>query len=92
MGTPVTRLQPEGVLRCQSVPPLIPAYNKFMGEGEVDRTDQLRKMYGLIGNQSINGFVFFFNSLTMLLTIPICCINMAALLITLIPRICLGLG
>ena len=32
MDTPVARLQPEGVLRYQSVPPLLPAYNKFMGE------------------------------------------------------------
>ena len=44
MDTPVARLQPEGVLRHQSVPPLLPAYNKFMGG--VDRTDQLRKTYG----------------------------------------------
>ena len=44
MDTPVARLQPEGVLRYQSVPPLLPAYNKFMGG--VDRTDQLRKTYG----------------------------------------------
>ena len=42
--TPVTRVQPEGVLRCQSVPPILPAYNKFMGG--VDRTDQHRRTYG----------------------------------------------
>ena len=44
MDTSVARLQPEGVLRFQSVPPLLPAYNKFMGE--VDRNDQFRMMYG----------------------------------------------
>ena len=44
MDSKVTRLQPGGVLRNQSVPPLLPAYNKFMGG--VDRTDQLRKTYG----------------------------------------------
>ena len=41
--TPVARLLPEGVLRYQSVPPILPAYNKFMGG--VDRTDQRRRMY-----------------------------------------------
>ena len=41
MDSQVARLQPEGVLRNQSVPPLLPAYNMFM-DG-VDRTDQLRK-------------------------------------------------
>ena len=37
MGSKVFRMQPGGVLRAQSVPPLLPAYNKFMGG--VDRTD-----------------------------------------------------
>ena len=44
MDTPVARLQPEGVLRYQSVPPILPAYNKFMGG--VDRTNQRRRTYG----------------------------------------------
>ena len=44
MDSKVFRMQPGGVLRAQSVPPLLPAYNKFMGG--VDRTDQLRKTYG----------------------------------------------
>ena len=44
MDSQVTRLQPEGVLRKQSVPPLLPAYNKFMGG--VDRTGHIRKTYG----------------------------------------------
>ena len=44
MDTPVAKFQPEGVLRYHFVPPLRPAYNRFMGG--VDRTDQLRKMYG----------------------------------------------
>ena len=43
MDSQVARVQPEGVLRNQSVPPLLPAYNMFMGG--VDRTDQLRKAY-----------------------------------------------
>ena len=44
MDSKVFRLQPEGVLREQSVPPLLPAYNKYMGA--VDLTDQLIKPYG----------------------------------------------
>ena len=44
MDARVARLQPGGVLQTQSVPPLLPAYNKFMGG--VDRTDQIRKSYG----------------------------------------------
>lgn len=41
----VARLQPKGrVLKLQSVPPLVPAYNKFMGG--VDRFNHLRKTYG----------------------------------------------
>ena len=44
MSSKVFRLQPEGVLREQSVPPLLPAYNKYMGA--VDLTDQLVKPYG----------------------------------------------
>ena len=39
-----------------------------------------------IGNQSVTGSVFSFNSLTVLLTMPICGTNMAALLITFVPR------
>ena len=44
MASKVFRLQPEGVLREQHVPPLLPAYNKYMGA--VDLTDQLKKAYG----------------------------------------------
>ena len=44
MESRVARLQPGCVLKKQSVPPLLPAYNKFMGG--VDRTDHLRKSYG----------------------------------------------
>ena len=44
MDSQVVRVQPEGVLRKQSVPPLLLAYNKFMGG--VDRTGHIRKTYG----------------------------------------------
>ena len=44
MDSQVVRLQPGGIFGSQSVPPLLPAYNKYMGG--VDRTDQLRKVYG----------------------------------------------
>ena len=42
MDSKVFRLQ--CVLREQSVPPLLPAYNKFMGA--VDLTGELKKPYG----------------------------------------------
>ena len=41
MGSKVARTQPDGVLRYQSIPPLLPAYNKFMCGA--DRTGQLLK-------------------------------------------------
>ena len=44
MPDTIVRLQPDGKLRHQSVPPLLPAYNKFMGG--VDRTGQIKKTYG----------------------------------------------
>ena len=40
----VARVHPDGVIRYQSVPPLLPAYNKFMGA--VDRLSQVRRNYG----------------------------------------------
>lgn len=40
----VARVQSDGVLRYQSVPPVSPAYNKFMGA--VDRLSQYKKSYG----------------------------------------------
>ena len=40
----VVRVQTDKLLRSQSVPPLLPAYNKYMGG--VDRTGQLKKTYG----------------------------------------------
>ena len=45
MDSPVARLHPEGVLRKQKVPPILPAYNKYMCA--VDRTNQLGKNYDL---------------------------------------------
>ena len=41
--SPVARLHPEGVLRKHNVPPILPAYNKYMCA--VDRTNQLGKKY-----------------------------------------------
>ena len=40
----VARVQPGGGFRHQSVPPLLPAYNKFMGG--VDCLSHLHKTYG----------------------------------------------
>ena len=44
MNDKVARVQAGGLLGYQDVPPLLPAYNKFMGG--VDRAGQLRKTYG----------------------------------------------
>ena len=45
MGSKVARTQPDGVLRYQCIPPLLPAYNKFMCGA--DRTGQLLKSYAV---------------------------------------------
>ena len=58
MDSKVVRPQPGGVLRAQSVPPLLPAYNKFMGG--VDRTDQFRKSYGFDRNSRCSWIHLFF--------------------------------
>ena len=44
MSDTVVRLQSDGTLKHQSVHRLLPAYNKYMGG--VDRTGQMRKVYG----------------------------------------------
>ena len=44
MPSKVARTQCNGVFGYQSVPPLLPAYNKFMGG--VDRVSQIRRPYG----------------------------------------------
>ena len=44
MSDSVVRVQSDGTLKHQSVPPLLPAYNKYMGG--VDRTSQMCKVYG----------------------------------------------
>ena len=45
MTPKVARIQCDGVFGYQSVPPLLPAYNKFMGA--VDRVSQVKKNYGV---------------------------------------------
>ena len=84
MDTPVARLLPEDILRHQCVPPLLLAYNKFWGE-QIELTSLGRQMAS-IGNRIITGSVFSFNSLNMPLTMPICCTNIVALLITFVSR------
>ena len=45
MSARVPRTQSgDGVIRLQSVPPLLPAYNRYMGG--VDRSDQIKQSYG----------------------------------------------
>ena len=45
MGSKVARTQPDGVLQYQCIPPLLPAYNKFMCGA--DLTGQLLKSYAV---------------------------------------------
>jgi hypothetical protein len=59
MKSKVFRLQPEGLLKERSVPPLLPAYNKYMGG--VDRTDQIRKTYGFDRKSRRYWLRLFFN-------------------------------
>ena len=44
MPDPVFRVQADGTLRAQRIPPLLPAYNQYMGG--VDNTGRLQKTYG----------------------------------------------
>ena len=44
METEVVRVQLDRTLKFQSIPPLLLAYNKYMGG--VDRLSQVRKTYG----------------------------------------------
>ena len=54
----VPRVQSNGLIALQSVPPLLPAYNKFMGG--VDRHDQIRKTYGFDRKSKRYWFRLFF--------------------------------
>ena len=55
METKVVQVQLDRTLQFQSIPPLLPAYNKYMGG--VDCLNQVRKTYGF--NRSDTGYVFF---------------------------------
>ena len=63
MDERVARLPPHSnTLTYQSVPPVLPAYNKYMGA--VDRLSQLRKTYGFDRKSKrywIRGFMTFFD-------------------------------
>ena len=90
MDSQVARLQPEGVLRNQSVPPLLPAYNMFMGTycRQIELTN-LGKRMASIGNLGVFGCVSSSSCLTMLLIMPTYFTSIAANDMTLDPRICL---
>ena len=47
METSVVHMHLDGTLQFQSIPPLLPAYNRYMGS--VGRLNQLRKTYCFIG-------------------------------------------
>ena len=86
MGTPVATLQPDGVLRCQFVPPLLPAYNKFMGG--VDRTDQRRRTYGFDRKSKRYWLRIFFQFFDyMLSAMPICSTSTVVMVTNLVQRI-----
>ena len=72
MDSKVVRPQP-GVLRAQSVPPLLPAYNKILGG--VDRTDQFRKSYGFDRKPRRSWIRLFFQFLDSIMLI--CCTSIA---------------
>ena len=72
----VARVQAEGILRNQSAPPLLPAYNMFMGG--VDWSDQLRKTYGFDRKSKCFWLHLFSSSSTMLLIMRTYCTSIAA--------------
>lgn len=63
MDSKVARVPPKGnVLKYQSVPPVLPAYNKYMGA--VDRLSQVRRTYGFDRKSKrywIRAFMQFFD-------------------------------
>ena len=53
MDSDVVRVQLDGSLQLQAIPPVLPAYNKHMGG--VDHLSQVRKSYGLIESLGVTG-------------------------------------
>ena len=76
METSVVRMQLDGTLQFRSIPPLLPAYNRYMGG--VDRLNQLRKTYGFDRNSRRFWIRPFFSFLIMLLTMPTFCTSTIA--------------
>ena len=70
METQVVRVQLDRTLQFQSVPPLLSAYNKYMGG--VDRLSQVRKTYGFDRKSK---YVLFFSFFIMPLIMPTYCTN-----------------
>ena len=73
MNSKVYRLQRDGLLREQSVPPPLPVYNKYMCA--VDVTGQIRKYMGSIESQGIPGLDCFTHARISPLTMHIYFIN-----------------
>ena len=72
METQVVRVQLDRTLQFKSIPPLLPAYNTYMGG--VDRLSQVRKTYGFEQYCYVLFSVFFYNTIaSCLICLPKSC-------------------
>ena len=76
METQFVRVQLGGTLQFQSIPPLLSAYNKYIGG--VDHLSQVRKTYGFDRKLKQYWIHPFFSYLIMPLIMPTYCINTIA--------------
>ena len=58
MDSDVVRVQIDGSLQLQAIPPVLTAYNKYMGG--IDRLSQVRKSYGFDGKSKCYWVMAFF--------------------------------
>ena len=86
METQVVRIQLDRTLQFQSIPPLLPAYNKYMGG--VDRLSQVRKTYGFDRKSKRYWIRPFFIFLIMPLIMPTYCTNTIASCLICLPKSC----
>ena len=86
METQVVRVQLDRTLQFQSIPPLLPAYNKYMGG--VDRLSQVRKTYGFDRKSKQYWIRPFFQFFIMPLIMPTYCTNTIASCLICLPKSC----
>ena len=83
METQVVRVQLDRTLQFQSIPSLLPAYNKY--KGGVDRLSEVRKTYGFNRkSKQLDTSVFFIIPLIM----PTYCTNTIASCLICLPKSC----